>query len=178
MRWAMPGEHAARLLQGWPLEVRPGIPFLDGSAGKQPVEIEFGDPMKRVKKVALDFWVGAPGKPRQPTEQAPKAVDGDHDNLKQPYGGLWIGSYSQLAKLYGITVVGVSNVGWLRGGPWEGRKCIGCSLAVGPGGEILAQGPYGEAAEDLIMVDVEPRRPLARGTEIAAALAAKGYDGP
>lgn len=106
------------------------------------------------------------------------AVDGDHDNVKQPYGGLWIGSYSKLAKLYGITVVGVSNVGWLRAGPWEGRKCIGCSLAVGPGGEILAQGPYGEAAEELIVVDVEPRQPLARGTEIAPALAEKGYDGP
>ena len=106
------------------------------------------------------------------------AVDGDHDNVKQPYGGLWIGSYSQLAKLYDLTVVGVSNVGWLRAGPWAGRKCIGCSLAVGPGGTILAQGHYGEAAEELIVVEVEPRRPLARGTEIAAALAEKGYDGP
>lgn len=106
------------------------------------------------------------------------AVDGDHDNVRQPYGGLWIGSYSQLAKLYDLTVVGVSNVGWLRAGPWKGRKCIGCSLAVGPGGKILAQGPYGEQAEELIVVEVEPREPLARGTEIAAALAEKGYDGP
>jgi hypothetical protein len=55
-----------------------------------------------------------------------------------------------------MTVVGVSNVGWLRAGPWKGRKCIGCSLAVGPGGRVLAQGPYGEAAEAMIPVEIEP----------------------
>jgi hypothetical protein len=53
----------------------------------------------------------------------------------------------------GVTVIGVSNVGWLTGGPWKGRKCIGCSLAVGPGG-VLARGAYGEAAEQLVPVEV------------------------
>jgi len=62
-----------------------------------------------------------------------------------------------LARLHEITVIGVSNVGWLTDGPWKGRKCIGCSLAVGPGGEVLAQGPYGEDAEALIVVPVELR---------------------
>lgn len=82
------------------------------------------------------------------------AVDADHDNGSEPYGGLWKGAYSTLAEKFPITVVGVSNVGWMTGGPWEGRKCIGCSLAVGPGGEILAEGPYGEAAEALLRIDV------------------------
>ena len=62
-----------------------------------------------------------------------------------------------LARLHEITVIGVSKVGWLTDGPWKGRKCIGCSLAVGPGGEVLAQGPYGEDAEALIVVPVELR---------------------
>lgn len=81
------------------------------------------------------------------------AVDATHDNAREPYGGLWVGAYTALAKKHGIAVVGVSNVGRLTAGPWAGRKCIGCSLAVGPGGEILAQGPYGESAETILLVD-------------------------
>lgn len=89
------------------------------------------------------------------------AVEADHDNSKDPYGGLWRESYSTLARLYSMTVVGVSCVGWIEGGAWDGRKCIGCSLAVGPGGTILAEGPYGESAESLIVIPVEliPRIP-------------------
>ena len=82
------------------------------------------------------------------------AVEKDHDNRVEPYGGLWHQAYTTLAR-QNLTVIGVSNVGWLRGGPWSGRKCIGCSLAMGAGGEVLAQGPYGEAAETLIIVDID-----------------------
>jgi hypothetical protein len=85
-------------------------------------------------------------------------VDVDHDNAREPYGQLWRGSYTELARLYDLTIIGFSNVGWLTGGPWQGRKCIGCSLAVGPGGEILAQGPYGEDVEALIGVEVQAQR--------------------
>ena len=106
------------------------------------------------------------------------AVEPEHDNEAEPYGDLWQGSYTSLAELYQLTVVGVSNVGWLRGGPWQGYKCIGCSLAVGPGGEILAQGPYGDDAEQLITVQVKVSKPQATGTNIADALARKGYEGP
>jgi predicted amidohydrolase len=106
------------------------------------------------------------------------AVDHDHDNVTQPYGDLWYESYTTLAKLYDMTVVGVSNVGWLRGGPWKGRKCIGCSLAVGPGGRVLAQGPYGSDAESLILVSMEVRPNAATGTAIAEVLTSRGYVGP
>jgi predicted amidohydrolase len=90
------------------------------------------------------------------------AVEAEHDNAKDPYGGLWKESFRTLARLYDITVVGVSNVGWIEGGAWDGHKCIGCSLAVGPGGTILAEGPYGESAETLIIVPIEiiPRRSM------------------
>ena len=59
------------------------------------------------------------------------AVTADHDPADEPYGGLWKESYTTLAKLYEMPVVGVSNVGRLTARPWKGRKCIGCSLAVG-----------------------------------------------
>jgi predicted amidohydrolase len=106
------------------------------------------------------------------------AVDADHDNTREPYGKLWRDSYTELARLYDVTVIGVSNVGPMIGGPWAGRKCIGCSLTVGPGGEILAEGPYGERAEAVVCVEVRPHPPVARGTDFAAALHARGYRGP
>jgi predicted amidohydrolase len=106
------------------------------------------------------------------------AVKAEHDNKEDPYGGLWKGSYGTLAKLYDMTIVGVSNVGWINEGTWKGRKCIGCSLAVGPQGQVLAEGPYGENAECLITVPIEPLERRARGTEIAQVLRNKGYDGP
>ncbi|MBN9520204.1 carbon-nitrogen hydrolase family protein [bacterium] len=105
------------------------------------------------------------------------AVDTDHDNARDPYGKLWLDSYTELARLYDVTVVGVSNVGPMAGGPWAGRRCIGCSLAVGPGGTVLARGPYGSDAAAVVPVDVTPRPPVARGTGFADALAARGYRG-
>jgi predicted amidohydrolase len=98
------------------------------------------------------------------------AVDADHDNAREPYGRLWLDAYIPLARMYDMTVIGTSNVGWLTAGPWKGRKCIGCSLAVGPPGVVLMQGNYGESAEELLVVEVEPRPPIARGTEFAEQL--------
>lgn len=106
------------------------------------------------------------------------AVEAGHDNAAQPYGGLWIDAYGELARLYDITVIGVSCVGWLNAGPWQGRKCIGNSLAVGPGGRVLARGPYGVDAEALAAVEVELRPPLAQGTDMGARLRERGYEGP
>jgi predicted amidohydrolase len=80
------------------------------------------------------------------------AVDADDAIAKKPYGDLWLNSYGQLAHRFGMTVVGVSYVGAITAGPWEGRVCIGNSIAVGPGG-TLAVGPYGVHAEELIVVD-------------------------
>jgi len=106
------------------------------------------------------------------------AVEAEHDNAKEPYGVLWKESYTTLAKLYDMTVVGVSNVGWINAGPWKGRKCIGCSFAVGPHGEVLAQAPYGETAECLMAAPIELLPRYAVGTAIAEMLKDKGYEGP
>jgi predicted amidohydrolase len=106
------------------------------------------------------------------------AVPAEHDNSSEPYGQLWRDAYGSLATLYDLTVIGVSNVGWINGGPWRGRKCIGCSLVMGPGGEILAQGPYGAQAEANLAVEVQPRPAIARGADIAPILRSRGYVGP
>jgi predicted amidohydrolase len=106
------------------------------------------------------------------------AVKPDHDNAEEPYGRVWRESYFQLCKLYGITIAGVSNVGWITGGPWEGRKIIGCSLCVGPDGRIIAEGSYGANAEALITVDIQAKTRDIKGTEYADYLKMKGYKGP
>jgi len=106
------------------------------------------------------------------------AVKADHDNTKEPYGGMWLKSYRELCKLYGISIVGVSNVGWITDGPWKGRKVIGCSLAVGPKGEVLAKGPYGPDAEALIVVNMQAEPRDIKGTCYADYLKERGYVGP
>ena len=82
------------------------------------------------------------------------AVPAEHDPVAEPYGALWEVSYRSLAILYAMPVVGVSNVGWITGGPWTGRKCIGSSLAMDACGEILARGAYGVDAPELIVVEI------------------------
>lgn len=83
------------------------------------------------------------------------AVPPDHDDAADPYGAMWLESYTALATEYRMPVIGVSNVGPVVGGAWDGWRCIGCSLAVGPDGEVLARGPYDQEA--LLVVDVPLR---------------------
>jgi predicted amidohydrolase len=92
------------------------------------------------------------------------AVSAGHDNAKTPYGQEWHNCYAPVAREHGLWVVGVSNVGPITGGPWKGRRCIGCSLVVGPDGREVLQGPYGEDAEALLVLDVTPHARDVRGS--------------
>jgi predicted amidohydrolase len=91
------------------------------------------------------------------------AVPADHDNQTDPYGVLWKNSYRPVAQEFGVWIAGVSNVGPITAGPWAGRKCIGCSLVMGPDGVEVAEGPYGVDAETILYVDVKTDRRPARG---------------
>jgi predicted amidohydrolase len=91
------------------------------------------------------------------------AVPADHDNTQEPYGGLWRGCYGPVARDFRLWIAGASNVGWITAGPWQGRKCIGCSLVVGPDGAERLQGPYGVDAELILCVDITPEERPARG---------------
>jgi predicted Zn finger-like uncharacterized protein len=77
LRFAIPSEYAAQVIQGYPLEVLPGRAYLDGSTGKQQVTVKYSDPLGRVTKVTLEYWVGNPGNPRKPTRKAPTPGPGD-----------------------------------------------------------------------------------------------------
>ena len=82
------------------------------------------------------------------------AVLADHDPMREPYGGLWREHYIPTARAFGTWIIGVSHVGPITAGPWAGRKCIGCSLAIDPAGREVLQGPYGETAEAILWVDI------------------------
>ena len=92
----------------------------------------------------------------------------------RPYGGIWKQSYTEIAQLYGVPTVGVSNVGRVGGGPWEGRYCIGNSLAVSRRAKIVVEAPFGVDAEVLIPVELEVTPMPARGTALGGMVEQKG----
>jgi predicted amidohydrolase len=91
------------------------------------------------------------------------AVPADHDQAAEPYGRLWLDNYRPVARDFQLWIAGASNVGWLDAGPWTGRKCIGCSLVIGPKGDIVATGSYGADADEIIYAEVSPLPRPARG---------------
>ena len=82
------------------------------------------------------------------------AVPPDHDNVRTPYGGLWMDNYGPVAREFKLWIAGCSNVGPVESGPWAGRKCIGCSLIVGPSGEKHLMGSYGVEADEIICSEI------------------------
>lgn len=84
------------------------------------------------------------------------AVPADHDPRTAPYGRLWLDNYRPVARDFRLWIAGVSNVGPLTAGPWQGRRCIGCSLLVDPTGAPVVRGPYGVEAECVLYADVQP----------------------
>ncbi len=91
-----------------------------------------------------------------------------------PYREKWVNPFSILARLYNVVVVGTTSVGYIVGGPYEGKKSVGCSLAVDASG-VRAQGTFNEFAGDLVVADLpRPIRPE-QGTAIGEMLQRKGY---
>jgi predicted amidohydrolase len=89
-----------------------------------------------------------------------------------PYRDKWIKPLQQIASLYEIPFISVTSVGYIVGGPYEGKKMIGCSLAVDKDG-IIAQGEFNEFAGDLKTVDVTLRPQQWKGTQFDDMVKAK-----
>lgn len=94
----------------------------------------------------------------------------EHD----PYQEKWVKPFSILAQLYNVVVVSTTSVGYIVGGPYEGKKSVGCSLAVDAHG-VQARGTFNEFASELVVATLNrPHRPE-RGTQIGEMLQRKGY---
>ncbi len=100
-------------------------------------------------------------------------VDYSINEESDPYGDKWLVPYTSLANLFNLVIIGATSVGTIVGGPYEGKKMVGCSLAVGSSG-IIAESSYNEFAGELIVANFEVPEPKFRGTEISAMLASEG----
>ena len=101
-------------------------------------------------------------------------VDYSVDETQDPYREKWIKPYSILAGLYHLVIIGTTSVGYIVGGPYEGKKMVGCSLAVDRNG-IIARGKFNEFAGDLIIADITIPERKETGTAIGEMLLKKGH---
>jgi predicted amidohydrolase len=76
-------------------------------------------------------------------------VDHSIKENEDPYKEKWIKPLSRIAYLFDTVVVSTTSVGYIVGGPYEGMKMVGRSLAVGREG-IIAQGQFNEFAGELV----------------------------
>jgi len=97
---------------------------------------------------------------------SPSSWTVDHSITEEmdPYKEKWVKPLSQIATLYKIPVVSVTSVGYIVGGPYEGKKMVGCSIAVSESG-IIAQGEFNEFAGDLKTVEIQLKPLSKRGVQ-------------
>ncbi len=91
-----------------------------------------------------------------------------------PYREKWIKPLTTISKAYEIPFISTTSVGYIVGGPYEGKKMIGCSLAVDKYGNFT-QGTFNEFASDLLVVEVELGKLPWKGTQYGQMLTKKGY---
>lgn len=99
-------------------------------------------------------------------------VDYSISEADDPYREKWIRPYSLLAENFNLLIAGTTSVGYIVGGPYEGKKSVGCSLAVSSSG-IIARGSYNEFAGELIVAEVEVPERKEKGTGIGERLTGK-----
>ena len=92
------------------------------------------------------------------------AVKPDHDNTKDPYGGMWHNSFNAVCKEFNLNIASVSNVGKIVDGPWKDWNCIGNSIFTGNGGKDVTVLPYGLTADTIVYKDVKMFHRPGRGT--------------
>jgi predicted amidohydrolase len=108
---------------------------------------------------------------------APSSWTVEHSitEAEDPYRDKWIKPLSILAKTHNMVIASATSVGYIVGGPYEGKKMVGCSLCVGKEG-IIAQGIFNEFAGDLIIAEFEVPKRAYKGTEIGASLSKLGFN--
>tara|TARA_B100000953_G_scaffold111246_1_gene91535 strand:+ start:106 stop:939 length:834 start_codon:yes stop_codon:yes gene_type:complete len=89
------------------------------------------------------------------------------------YGKKWLKPYQTLAVAHDLIVVSATAVGVIVGGVYEGKKMVGCSLAVNKDG-IVAEGKYNEFTGQLVIADITIPQPRALGTAIGESLKMRG----
>ncbi|MFW6024721.1 MAG: carbon-nitrogen hydrolase family protein [Candidatus Woesearchaeota archaeon] len=107
---------------------------------------------------------------------SPSAWTVDHSitEIDEPYGEKWIKPLSYVANMYEILIVSTTSVGYIVGGPYEGKKMIGCSLAINKNG-IIKKGKFNEFAGDLITFKSRIPVNKEKGTDLNNKILNKGF---
>ena len=92
-----------------------------------------------------------------------------------PYEEKWTKPYTHISGLYGIAIIGTTSVGYIVGGPYEGKKMVGCSLGV-VDGQVITQGNFNEFAGELVPLEFDMPSIPEKGTDIGKKLVGQGYD--
>jgi predicted amidohydrolase len=107
---------------------------------------------------------------------APSSWTVEHSvtEAEDPYRDKWLKPLSVLAKAHNLVIASSTSVGYIVGGPYEGKKMVGCSLCIDKNG-IIVQGAFNEFAGDLAIAEFTlPQRTL-KGTEISTSLYNQGF---
>ena len=88
------------------------------------------------------------------------------DNNKDPYGLKWKAPINFISKKYSIVFATVTSVGYIVGGPFEGRKMVGCSF-ISKNGNIVVQGMRNEVAGENIISEIEIHKNNSLGTDLS-----------
>lgn len=92
----------------------------------------------------------------------------------EPYKDKWIKPLRILSDWHDMVVISTTSVGYIVGGPYEGKKMVGKSLAVQKG-KLLMEGVFNEFAGELKVVEFTmPIRKL-KGTQIGEDLRNRGF---
>jgi len=88
---------------------------------------------------------------------------------EDPYRDKWVRPLGTLARTHGLVIASATSVGYIVGGPYEGKKMVGCSLCIGPDG-IIAQGMFNEFAGDLVVAEFDMPTRKEKGVQIGRRL--------
>ncbi len=91
-----------------------------------------------------------------------------------PYKDKWTGQFEKISKIFGIPVISTTSVGYIVGGPYEGKKMVGCSVATNKDG-IITRGQFNEFSSDLVYVNVDVENNGIKGTQVGTKIFNEGF---
>ena len=92
-------------------------------------------------------------------------VDHSTTEEKDPYQSKWSKQIIKLSEVFEIVFVSTTSVGYIVGGPYEGKKMVGCSLAADKG-KLIAKGEFNEFSSDIKYITVNLVDNKLKGTKI------------
>jgi hypothetical protein len=118
--FSIPCEYVVYLLQGRMLSLVPSQPIESEGVVRQHLTSAISDPMKRIKSVALELWVGEPGRRIRPSsETQPSSLPGDGarqtvEMTYNPDAEVPIGASREAKGEWSMPEIGSGQVFWVQ----------------------------------------------------------------